>query len=224
MHKDLNHWTPRPLPESKPLEGRFCRLEPLSAQEHGQELFALSSSPEGAERFRWLPDSPCQEFASFAPWLQAAETSRDPKFYAVRDLRSGRVGGRQALMAISADNGSIELGHVLWGDPIARSPVTTEAFFLTARYLFEDLGYRRLEWKTDNRNEASKRAALRFGMQPEGLFRQHRVVKGTNRDTAWFSMLDIEWPACGAALRAWLAPTNFDANGQQVQRLETLRA
>ena len=136
-------------------------------------------------------------------------------YFAVVDKASGKVAGRQTLMRIQAAQGVVETGHIFWSSIIARKPASTEAFFLFARYVFEDLGYRRFEWKCNDLNAPSRHAAMRLGFSYEGLFRQHMIVKGRNRDTAWFAMLDSEWPARRAAFETWLAPGNFDANGRQ---------
>ena len=215
---DLSGWTgvPRPLPVV--LEGRYARLEPLDPARHGADLFA--SAQAEAERFRYLFDEPPQDRAAFDIWLERAAASTDPLFYAVIDKRTGRAEGRQTLMRIDPAHGVIEIGNILWGPAIARSRVATEALYLFAEHVFA-LGYRRFEWKCNDANEPSKRAALRFGFKPEGVFRQHMVVKGLNRDTAWFSITDREWPALQAAYRAWLDPANFDASGGQRQRLQT---
>lgn len=203
------------------MEGHHVRLEPLSAAAHGDELFAATVVEE--ERSRWLPDAVPASRADYQPWLEKAEASPDPMFFAVIDKAAGKIGGRQTMMRIDAANGVAEIGNILWGPLIARRPAATEALFLFAAHLFDDLGYRRFEWKCNNRNEPSKRAALRFGFTHEGVFRQHMIVKGENRDTAWYSMLDKEWPALKAAYQAWLAPENFDSAGGQKMRLEELR-
>jgi RimJ/RimL family protein N-acetyltransferase len=156
----------------------------------------------------------------FVQWVAAAGASTDPLFFAVVDQATGRAEGRQALMRIDAANGVIEIGSIVWGPNLARTRGATEAMFLFADYVF-GLGYRRLEWKCNYLNEPSRRAAERFGFMFEGVFRQHMVVKGKNRDTAWFSITDAEWPAIRAAYVAWLAPENFDADGKQRERLAT---
>jgi len=153
--------------------------------------------------------------ADIHAWIDKASSTEDPLFFAVIDRASGRCEGRQALMRITPEHGVIELGSIYWGPAIARGRVATEAFYLHARAVFDALGYRRFEWKCNDRNAPSKRAALRFGFTFEGLFRQHMWVKGANRDTAWFSMLDSEWPAIRAAFERWLNPENFDATGRQ---------
>ena len=220
--ESLINWHSRPRPEHVTLEGRFCRLEPLDLARHGDQLFSASMAPGVEERFRFLSDSP-QDRPAFEDWLARAASSDDPMFYAVIDLSSQRCEGRQSLMRITPEHGVIEVGHILWGPAIARTRVATEALFLFARYVFEKLGYRRFEWKCDARNEPSIRAARRFGFVYEGTFRQHMVVKEQNRDTAWFAILDVEWPSIRKAFEQWLEPTHFDLQGKQKARLEDLR-
>ena len=140
----------------------------------------------------------------------SAPSATDPLFYAVVDPATGRAEGRQALMRITPEHGVIEIGSILWGPRIARTRIATEALYLFARHVFDELGYRRFEWKCDSANEPSRRAALRFGFSFEGIFRQHMVVKGRNRDTAWFAITDAEWPRISAGMERWLAPENFD--------------
>lgn len=152
-------------------------------------------------------------------WVAAAAASSDRLYSAVVDLHTGRADGRQALMRAEPEHGVIEIGDILWGPAIARTRVATEALYLAARYVFEDLGYRRFEWKCNDLNAPSKAAALRFGFSYEGLFRQHMVVKGASRDTAWFAMLDREWPALRKEYDRWLEPSNFDAEGRQRTKL-----
>ena len=223
MQSDLSAWTPRERPRRAPLEGRYVRLEPLEAARHGDGLFAASAAGDAEDRFRWLGEHAPQDRAGFQPWLEKAEASADPLYFVVIDKASGRIAGRQTFMRIDTANGVVEIGNILWNPPVARSPAATEALWLFARHAFEDLGYRRFEWKCNNRNGPSKQAALRFGFVFEGVFRQHFVVKGENRDTAWYSMLDREWPVTGKALAAWLDPANFDADGRQKRRLSDIR-
>lgn len=217
---DLSGWTSRPLPERRSLEGHYCRLEPLDAARHGDQLFAASMAPGAEERHLYLFEGPMDR-APFQAWLEGRAASQDPLFFAVIDKGTGRVEGRQTLMRIDPAHGVIEIGSILWGPAMARSRIATEALFLFAAYAFDGLGYRRFEWKCNDANEPSKRAALRFGFSFEGLFRQHMVVKGLNRDTAWYSMIDREWPSLREGYQAWLHPDNFDSNGQQKARLET---
>lgn len=220
---DLTNWTGRAPVEKKVLEGRFVRLEPLDADRHGKGLFEASSMADAGDRFRYLPEKPAESLEGFRPWLEMAQASEDPLYFAVIDKATGKVAGRQTFLRTNAAHGVTEIGHIFWSSLIAKTPATTEAFYLFAKYVFEDLTYRRFEWKCNNVNEPSKRAALRYGMSPEGVHRQALVVKGENRDTAWFSLLDHEWPLCKEAFEAWLSADNFDDKGQQIDRLEDVR-
>ncbi|MCA1951723.1 MAG: GNAT family N-acetyltransferase [Hyphomicrobiales bacterium] len=206
-----------------PLQGRYCRLEPLDPARHGDDLFAASMAPGAEERHRYLFETP-MERGDFQAWLETRAASEDPLFFAVIDAETGRCEGRQTLMRIDTIHGVIEIGSILWGPAIARSRVATEALYLFAAYVFDDLGYRRFEWKCNSANAPSKRAAARFGFTYEGLFRQHMVAKGANRDTAWFSIIDSEWPMLKAAYETWLSPANFDAAGRQKRTLAACRA
>lgn len=223
MQDDLKNWQPRSRPARIVLEGRYVRLEPLNAARHGDGLYAASSVADADARFAWLPELPPQSRAEFQAWLDKAEASEDPLYFAIIDQTSGEVVGRQTFLRIDAANGAIEIGHIYWSPKMARTRGATEAQFLFAQYALGELGYRRYEWKCNNRNLPSKRAAERFGFQFEGIFRQHMIVKGENRDTAWYAMIDKEWPALARAYNAWLDPNNFDAEGRQIRRLEDLR-
>jgi RimJ/RimL family protein N-acetyltransferase len=212
--RSLNPWVAPPRPARVVLEGQWCRLEPFDPDRHGDSLFEASMAPGAEERFRWLFEVP-RPRSEFDEWLLRSSASDDPLFLAVVDAATGRAEGRQALMRITPEHGVVEIGHVLWGPRMARTRIATEALFLAARHVFDDLGYRRFEWKCNSRNEPSRRAALRFGFQFEGIFRQHMVQKGENRDTAWFAIIDADWPRLRAGYERWLAPDNFDASGQQ---------
>lgn len=216
---DLSTWQGAPRPERATLEGRYARLEALDAAKHGAELFASAQAPGADGRFRYLFEETPGDFEAFSPWLEKAAASADPMFFAVIDRATGRAEGRQALMRIDTVHGVIEIGNILWGPAIARSRIATEALYLFAAHVFDDLGYRRFEWKCNNGNEPSKRAAPRFGFTFEGVFRNHMVTKGANRDTAWFAMTDDDWPRLKAGYQAWLEPSNFDADGQQKTKL-----
>ena len=224
VSENLRDWQPRPRPERKAIDGRYVRLEPLSAAKHGDGLYEASSVSDVGGRFAWLPDYPPETRADFQPWLDKVEASEDPLFFTVIDKASGKVAGRQTLMRIDPTYGVIEIGNIYWGPIMSRKPAATEAQFLFMKYIFDELGYRRYEWKCNNRNEPSKRAAERFGFKFEGIFRQHLIVKGENRDTAWYSIIDKEWPALRKAYEVWLDPANFDGDGQQKRRLEDFRA
>ena len=213
--------TPHPAfgrPERIPLEGRYVRIEPIGRQ-HLDGLWEASSTADGAERYRWLPNEPPKDKAELGAWIDEVVPSEDPLYFAILDQATGRCEGRQAFLRMVPRDGVIEIGGVYWGPRMAKTRLATESLYLFARYAFETLGNRRFEWKTNNRNEASKRAAQRFGFTFEGIFRQHMIVKGESRDTAWFSMLDSEWPSRKAGLERWLDPANFDSDGTQNTRL-----
>jgi len=220
---DLKNWQPRPRPERKVLEGRYVRLEPLDAARHGDGLFDASTVVDADGRFAWLFENPPQTRAEFQTWLEKVAASQDPLYFAVIDIATGKVAGRQTLMRIEPNHGVIEIGSIYWGPLISRKPAATEAQFLFTQYVFDELGYRRYEWKCHNDNAPSKRAAERFGFKFEGIFRQHMVAKGANRDTAWYSIIDREWPSLKKAYEGWLDPDNFDRGGVQKKRLEDFR-
>lgn len=213
---------PRPRPTPVTLEGRYVRLEPLDAARHYPSLLAAATRPGEAERFRYLFEEPPTP-DSLRRWFEQVESAADPLFHAVVAKESGACGGRQSLMRITPEHGVIEVGNVYWGPFVARTRLATEALYLYADHVFATLGYRRLEWKCDARNEPSRAAALRFGFRFEGVFKQHMVVKGANRDTAWFAMLDRDWPTLAGGYERWLDPANFDADGRQRTRLALRR-
>ena len=208
--------SPARPPKRTMIEGRYARLEPIGPQ-HVVDLFRATQGQE--QRFIYLfEDAPTTE-AAMADWVASAALKDDPLCFAVIDVTTGRAEGRQSLMRITPEHGVIEVGGIYWGPAIARTRVTTEALVLHARYVFDELGYRRFEWKCNDLNEPSRAAAARFGFTFEGVFRQHMIVKGKNRDTAWFAMLDTEWPRIKAEFERWLEPGNFDADGMQKSRL-----
>lgn len=215
---DLSNWSGVPFPARAALEGRYARLEPLAPDRHCETLFEAATAPGVEERFRYLPDHPPADRQDLRDWMRRAAASQDPMFFAVVDRATGRAEGRQALMRIDADNGVAEIGNIMWGPAMARSRVATEALYLFADHVF-GLGYRRFEWKCDDLNVPSKRAAQRFGFVFEGVFRQDRVVKGLNRNTAWFAIIDSDWPRLREGYQRWLAPDNFDADARQQDRL-----
>lgn len=219
---DLAGWTPRRPPERRPHVGRYVALEPLDPERHGDSLYEAGSGPEAERLFRYLFESPFETREAFDAWIRRAAASEDPLAFAVVDRETGRAEGRLTFMRIDTGHGVIETGSILFGPRLAGTRGATESIYLQARHAFDDLGYRRFEWKCNSLNEPSKRAAIRFGFAYEGLFRQHMVVKGENRDTAWFAMLDRDWPARRAAFEAWLDPANFDGAGRQRRRLGEL--
>ena len=220
---DLSNWTPRQRPERITLQGRYVRLEPLNAAQHGDGLFIAETEGDAEARFAYLYDTVPASRAAYQLWLDKAAASEDPLFFVVIDQETSAVIGRQTLMRIDAANGVIETGNIHWGPHMQRSPKSTEAFYLHAKHVFDDLGYRRFEWKLNNLNQPSHKAAVRFGFTFEGIFRQHLVVKGQNRDTAWYAMIDKDWPLIKAAFERWLHLDNFDSNGVQIERLEAIR-
>ena len=215
---------PATAPERIVLEGRYARLEPLDPGRHRDDLHAASTPPDRAVRFRYMPELPPGSLESFGPWLATSAQSPDPLFFAVVDRAAGRAEGWQTLMRITPVHRCIEIGNIYWGPRIAGTRVATEAMYLFAVHALETLGYRRYEWKCDALNAPSRRAALRFGLTYEGHFRRAVIIRGRNRDTAWFSIIDEEWPALKAAYERWLAPENFDAAGRQKTRLSELTA
>jgi RimJ/RimL family protein N-acetyltransferase len=206
-------WKPVAAPARAPLHGHTVRLEPVDAARHADDLFDLST---GAPRlWTYLGYGPFPDRAAFRHWLEARAGEEDPLFFAAIDGASGRASGMASYMRMSPAMGVIEIGHIWFAPALQKTRQATEAIFLLMRHVFDDLGYRRLEWKCDALNAASRRAAARFGFTYEGIFRQHMVYKGRNRDTAWFAMLDTEWPAIRAGFEDWLDPGNFDAGGAQ---------
>ena len=218
MTADLSNWTPRPFPAPVVLEGRYARLEPLNPVRHADGLFAALMGEQADQDHLFLFET-TMDRPTFQNWIEAKAKRTDILCQVVVDRATGRIGGRQDAMRIDQAHGVIEIGSIHWGPSIARTRVATEALFLHADHAFSTLGYRRYEWKCHHGNAPSKRAAKRFGFTFEGLFRQHMVAKGMNRDTAWFSIIDQEWPELKAGYTKWLAAENFDAAGQQKRSL-----
>lgn len=220
----LRDWRPASRPAHRPLHGTRVRLEPLDPERHAGDLLAAAQGPRAEpDLWRFLPYGPFAGVEELRSWLAERAASTDPLFLAVVDLATGRAGGVVSYLRIEVAHGCIEIGHIWFGASLQRTPQATEAIYLLARHAFDDLGYRRLEWKCNAINARSRRAAERLGFTFEGVFRQHMIVKAHNRDTAWFSLLDGEWPAVRAALEAWLTPGNFDAEGRQRRPLAILR-
>jgi RimJ/RimL family protein N-acetyltransferase len=216
-------WRPRQRPNAISLQGRFCRLEPLVPAVHGAALEAAYALAKDPGDWTYMANGPFTSSAAFYQYLGDAARSEDPRHYAIVDAVSGQAMGTSALMRQDPANGVIEVGHVMYSPLLKQTPAATEAQFLLMHYVFDILGYRRYEWKCDNLNAASKRSAERLGFQFEGIFRQALVYKGRNRDTAWYSVIDGEWPRLHDAFAKWLAPDNFDANGKQRATLSALR-
>jgi RimJ/RimL family protein N-acetyltransferase len=217
------NWSPARVPARSAIDGDLVRLEVLDPERHAVSLFTSSHVPGAEDLWQHLPYGPFAGEAEFTAWLEQRAASGDPLFYAVVDWESMRALGMASFMRIKPESGVIEIGHIWFAPELQRTRKATEAIYLLAKTAFDDLGYRRLEWKCDSLNMPSRRAADRFGFTFEGIFRQHMIVKGRNRDTAWFSMTDGEWPSRKAAFEGWLAPENFDENGRQRQSLVELR-
>lgn len=218
----LPDWHARALPPRTPIQGRFCRIEPLDPARHADDLIAAFQQARDGRAWTYLTVGPFADPAEHRAWIAKAATSTDPLHHVVIDLASGRAVGTLGLMRIDPANGVIEVGHVTFSPFLQRTPISTEAQYLLMKRVFDELGYRRYEWKCDSLNAPSRATAERLGFTYEGLFRQAVVYKGRSRDTAWFSILDSEWPARKAAFERWLSPDNFDEAGRQRRRLGEL--
>ena len=219
----INAWTPPSWPAREPMVGRFCRVVPLDADQHAVELHAANTADTTGAMWTYLPYGPFESLEIYRAWLHDQARGDDPLFYTIVDLANAKPLGLAAYLRIVPASGSIEVGHLNYSPLLQRTPAATEAMFLMMQRAFA-LGYRRYEWKCDALNAKSRTAALRLGFFFEGVFRQATVYKGRNRDTAWFSILDREWPALEAAFRRWLDPANFDERGAQRVRLSELTA
>jgi RimJ/RimL family protein N-acetyltransferase len=222
--QSLPDWTPRKAPSRTPMDGRFCRVVPLDPGRHAQDLFAANSLDKDGRNWTYLFQEPFADFESYRAWLEQVAKSDDPLFHTIVDASTGKAVGVATFMRIDRTHGVIEVGNINYSPLLQRTPAATEAMFLMMRRAFDELGYRRYEWKCDSLNAPSRAAALRLGFQYEGLFRQAVVYKQRNRDTAWFSMIDSEWPALKRVYEQWLAPANYDADGRQRQKLADLIA
>ncbi|WP_336713058.1 GNAT family N-acetyltransferase [Arthrobacter sp. USHLN218] len=214
-------WTPAALPDTHTLPGRYCTLELLDADRHAGDLHTAYAAASDDRDWTYLPYGPFPTLDSYRDWAMAAAKSRDPRHYALINNATGRALGTLSLMRHDPANGAIEVGCVAFSRALQRTPASTEAQFLLMRYAFDDLGYRRYEWKCDSLNEPSRRAAERLGFTYEGTFRHAVVYRGRNRDTAWFALTDRDWPPVRDAFEKWLDPTNFDTDGRQREPLRT---
>lgn len=217
-------WAPCERPPRSPIQGRYCRLEPLDVAAHGDDLWAAFSADAEGRMWTYLPSGPFADRAAFDAFLAPCESSEDPLFHTVIDEASGRAVGFATYLRIEPKVGVIEVGFITFSPAMQRSRLSTEVMYLMMRRVFDELGYRRYEWKCDTLNAPSKAAAQRLGFRYEGLFRQATMYKGRNRDTAWFSILDSEWPAQRDAFERWLDPANFDDGGRQRRSLADLRS
>ena len=212
-------WKPATLPPHEIIVGRYCQLQPLQSAHAGWLWDAIEDAPE---LWMYLPDGSFPSGGAFLRWIETQIARDDAIFFAICDLE-GRALGLCAYLRLDPDNGSIEIGYLLFSPPLQRTRAATEAMFLLMRAAF-DGGFRRYEWKCNSLNKPSKAAAKRLGFRFEGTFRQAAVVKGHNRDTDWYSILDGDWPTQQKAFERWLSPANFDASGQQIRRMEGLRS
>jgi RimJ/RimL family protein N-acetyltransferase len=217
-------WSMRPRPPRTDMAGRYCRLEPVSVQRHEKDLFAAyMAAPDGRDWTYLFSDRPASE-SDFNAYLAKLEKSEDPLHFAIVNSATNRAIGTAALMRIEPAHGVIEVGSITFSPLLKKTRAATESMYLMMRRAFDELGYRRYEWKCDSLNAPSRAAALRYGFTFEGIFRQAIVYKGRSRDTAWFSITDTEWPRIRAAFEAWLAPGNFNADGRQKRSLSDLRS
>lgn len=218
---DVVDASPASRPERVNLTGRFVTVEPLAADLHGEDLWAVAGDPAADDSWEYLGYGPWSSKEEYFGWLRTQQASADPLFFAFRDNATRRAVGVGTLMRITPEARCIEVGHLWFSLELQRTPTATEAIYLLIRHSFE-LGYRRMEWKCNALNAPSRRAARRFGFTFEGIFYQHMISKGRNRDTAWYSILDSEWPALDTGFRTWLAPENFDESGRQRQALSAI--
>jgi len=216
--QNLNDWKGAPAPAPVTLQGRYVTLEPLDAAKHAAAIWQAIQGHD--ELWAWLPEGPFATEAEFTASVEKKPNAPGYVFLAIVPKASGQPSGWASLMRPDPANGVIEVGYILYSPVLQRTREATEAMYLMMRHVFDELSYRRYEWKCNALNEPSRKAAARLGFTFEGIFRQHMVVKGQNRDTAWFSMLDSEWPARKRAFEAWLAPENFDEAGKQIQSLD----
>lgn len=219
----LPDWTPRPVPSPVTLEGQHCRLEPIDPDKHGPQLFAAYALAEDGRDWTYMMSEPFSDLDSYLQYTRTMCASRDPLHFAVIDKTTECAVGTLALMRIEPQHGVMEVGHVAFSPLLKQTVMSTEAHYLLMKLAFERLGYRRYEWKCDSLNAPSRSAALRLGFQFEGIFRQAIVYKGRTRDTAWFSIIDGEWPRVKQALEQWLQDDNFDGEGRQLRSLQALR-
>jgi len=217
-------WTAPPIPPRTTLEGRYARLEPFATARHARDLWDAQQDPGDAARWTYLFSGPYKSFEEYEKWCVVSETSKDPQFYAIVDIASGRAVGSCGLMRIEPKHGVIEIGNIYFSGRLARTRAASESMYLLMNYVFE-LGYRRYEWKCDSCNLPSRAAATRFGFTYEGMFRQAIVVKGRNRDTSWYAIVDGDWKrGLKNAYLHWLDAANFDASGHQKVSLSALTA
>jgi RimJ/RimL family protein N-acetyltransferase len=215
-------WRERPRPPRAAMTGRYCALEPLQPGIHAADLYAAFQQDKAHRVWTYMSYGPFHTLEDYRRWLESSAAGEDPLFHAVIDLRTSRAAGVASYLNIRPEVGVVEVGHVNYSPQLQRTPAATEAMFLMMGRVFDELGYRRYEWKCDALNAASRRAAERLGFVFEGVFRQATVYKGRNRDTAWYAVIDAQWPALKKAFEQWLEPGNFDSRGRQIKRLSNI--
>lgn len=215
-------WTPRPRPPRTPAEGRFCRVEPVDPDRHAASLHEANHEDTDGRIWTYLPYGPFETLGDYRRWMETSCLGDDPLFHAIVEHRTGRALGVASYLRIEPAVGVIEVGHINYGPALQGTAAATEAMYLMMRRVFDELRYRRYEWKCDALNAPSRRAAERLGFTYEGIFRQATMYKGRNRDTAWYAVTDRDWPQLRAAFERWLDPANFDGEGKQRQRLSEM--
>lgn len=217
---ELDQWQSCALPERMVIKGKYCRLEPLDPVLHAEQLYEAFIEDMQEANWTYLPYGPFNKFTDFKVWLDVSCEGNDPLFFTVIDNSSSCAIGVASYLRIAPLNGVIEVGHIHFSPKLQKTVMATEVMYLMMKHIFDELGYRRYEWKCDSCNQGSKKAALRLGFKFEGIFRQATIYKGRNRDTAWFSILDKEWPALKLAFEHWLDTSNFDEQGHQKRSLQ----
>lgn len=217
-------WTVRPMPPRTPMVGRYSRVEPIDLDRHAADLFAANAEERDGRNWTYLAVDAFDDPTAYRAWLAKLSGGDDPVVHAIVDMASGKALGIATFMRIDPASGVIEVGNINFSPRLQRTRAATESMFLMMRRAFDELGYRRYEWKCDDLNAPSRAAAARYGFRFEGIFRQAVVYKGRNRDTAWFSIIDSEWPAIRTAFERWLDPANFDEKGRQRESLKSFMA
>lgn len=217
----IANWQGCEYPSRQVLQGQYCRLVRLDVEAHAADLYRSFSEDSNHHNWTYLPYGPFEDFDGFKVWLEVSAEGKDPLFYTVINEQTGIAVGMASYLRIEPEVGVIEVGHIHFSPLMQRTAIATETMFLMMRYVFDELGYRRYEWKCDALNEPSKKAAKRLGFSFEGVFRQATMYKNRNRDTAWLAIIDSDWPVIKSAFEAWLVPDNFDEKGQQIRSLNT---
>ena len=220
--RSMPDWAERPRPPRSPMTGNYCRVEPLDPDAHAKRLYQAYTDDKDQKNWTYLSYGPFEKFDDFVTWLNTDCVGDDPLFHAIIDLDTGWPVGVASYLRIEPSVGVIEVGHIHYSPRLQRTRLATEAMLLMMSRVFDELGYRRYEWKCDALNKRSRNAALRLGFSFEGIFRQVTIYKGRSRDTAWFSIIDQEWPLLKQAYQEWLSPENHDAHGNQRKRLSVL--